>query len=117
MVHQWRQGGVSYAYEGRADGADAFQQPVRLRDGSKDGHIAGEFGWSRAIDGDHYASADGGNSFSRMGEDPAQQPIEFNGVYTTNFNPAIGPRTGIAWSLAKVVAGKWLSERRRGCHA
>ena len=110
-------GGVSYAYEGRADGADAFQAAGAFAGWKhKDGHMAqGEFGWSRAIDGDHYASADGGNSFSRMGEDPAQQPIEFNGrLYPTNFNPAGGPRMGIAWSLAgKVVAGKWLKRKKK----
>ena len=61
-----------------ADGADA-----KLLGRSPAGSIKtviwrGEFGWSRAIDSDHYG-ADGGNSFSRLGEDPAQQPIDCNG--------------------------------------
>ncbi|MDE0882570.1 MAG: hypothetical protein OSB21_08255, partial [Myxococcota bacterium] len=110
-------GGVSYAFEGRADGGSAFQAAGAFaKYAHKDGHTAkAEFAWSRAIDGDHYASADGGNSYQRMGEDPAQAALDFNGrLYPTQLNPAGAPRTGIAWSLGgKMLAGKWLKRAKK----
>ena len=77
--------------------------------------VSGEFAHSRALDGEHYASTDGGTNFHGLGESWIIPRSKLEECYPSPESP----RVGIAWRLEATAksAIRWVRRTKMHCNS